>query len=578
MATIDEVKHEDIPGLAAVLQDEHAGATRLYEAAKALQQEGSAEALDVLADLIYGPNSDNWDAGLVRFAGAALSALGEAGLERALTALEDGRQPVRCEAARALGAIGGSEAAAALLRHLDDDREDGLVREISAGSLLEIGPEVAQAAIERYLTGDDDRILESVVCALADHPAPWATAGVVAALRAGKVSHSQRDEFVGALTGVAGPDLVPGLVDVLDNGTADARWVAVEVLAKLEDPASWDGLVRAAGVGPREVRLPAAQAVRAMEGLRPDGLDAGSAAIVEAALDDAPWEVFEVLAGRRDPGENLSGGGTPVMWAAAHGEAKVAARLIEMGADVNRTNPAHGETALMLAAREGSLDVMRLLLDAGAVVDARLDPPSGETALHLASLEGRADAVALLLERGADANDLACGTTPLIKAAAAHRLDAMRCLLDAGADPRLRNSDGTDALTLVFAARVLGLAGGIATAPEEAETIAAAQLLLDAGADPDNVNEAGQTALMAAARLGQAGACRQLIAAGADPARVDKDGDDAAAWARLNHHDDLAAELSPTPPAPAGTAPRAPAEQESARPRESRWQVWRRRH
>src|SRR6202012_1639665 len=63
----------------------------------------------------------------------------------------------------------------------------------------------------------------------------------------------------------------------------------------------------------------------------------------------------------------------------------------------------HGSwTALMYAARQGSLDAARALIDAGASLD--LVDPDGTTALVLAIMNGHYDTAALLTEAGADPN------------------------------------------------------------------------------------------------------------------------------------------------------------------------------
>jgi ankyrin repeat protein len=74
--------------------------------------------------------------------------------------------------------------------------------------------------------------------------------------------------------------------------------------------------------------------------------------------------------------------------------------LLRAGADPNSANRG-GETALMTAARTGKPDGVRVLLDRGAVVDAR-EHERGQTALMWAVLENNAAVVELLLARGAD--------------------------------------------------------------------------------------------------------------------------------------------------------------------------------
>src|SRR6202034_1484452 len=114
-------------------------------------------------------------------------------------------------------------------------------------------------------------------------------------------------------------------------------------------------------------------------------------------------------------------GETALIWAAQENHAEAAAILIAHGADVNaRTNPLerakdrfglegvltilpHGNwTPLMYAARQGSLEAARTLVDRGATLN--LTDPDGSTALLLAIINGHYDTAALLAEKGADPN------------------------------------------------------------------------------------------------------------------------------------------------------------------------------
>lgn len=87
---------------------------------------------------------------------------------------------------------------------------------------------------------------------------------------------------------------------------------------------------------------------------------------------------------------------SPLMLASLKGLLEVARQLIERGADVNKP----GWAALHYAATHGHLEVMNLLLENHAYIDA--SSPNGSTPLMMASLYGTAAAVKLLLEAGAD--------------------------------------------------------------------------------------------------------------------------------------------------------------------------------
>ena len=80
-------------------------------------------------------------------------------------------------------------------------------------------------------------------------------------------------------------------------------------------------------------------------------------------------------------------------------EPDMAAALIRLGADVDNRDQRDGETALIRAARMGNVPVVRVLLAAGASVQA--ESASGATALGEATRAGH-DAVVALLREAAD--------------------------------------------------------------------------------------------------------------------------------------------------------------------------------
>ncbi|HSH90821.1 MAG TPA: ankyrin repeat domain-containing protein [Ramlibacter sp.] len=88
---------------------------------------------------------------------------------------------------------------------------------------------------------------------------------------------------------------------------------------------------------------------------------------------------------------------SPLMMASLKGQLEVAKKLIERGADVNKT----GWTPLHYAATNGHLAVIELLLEHHAYIDA--ESPNGTTPLMMAAHYGTPAAVKLLLESGADA-------------------------------------------------------------------------------------------------------------------------------------------------------------------------------
>ncbi len=109
--------------------------------------------------------------------------------------------------------------------------------------------------------------------------------------------------------------------------------------------------------------------------------------------------------------------------------------------DVNKLN-AKGESALMIAALRGHLDIVGRLLKKGADVNK-----TGWTPLHYASSNGHLEIMNLLLENHAyiDAES-PNGTTPLMMAAQYGNAAAVKLLLDAGADATLKNQQGLTAM------------------------------------------------------------------------------------------------------------------------------------
>lgn len=110
---------------------------------------------------------------------------------------------------------------------------------------------------------------------------------------------------------------------------------------------------------------------------------------------------------------------SPLMMAALKGHLGLARKLIAKGADVNKT----GWAPLHYAATHGHLEIMSLLLDNHAYIDA--ESPNGTTPLMMAAQYGTPAGVKLLLEAGADAtlkNQL--GLTAIDFAQRAERKDA----------------------------------------------------------------------------------------------------------------------------------------------------------
>ncbi len=108
---------------------------------------------------------------------------------------------------------------------------------------------------------------------------------------------------------------------------------------------------------------------------------------VAMALLDSPQTKVEVRTAKDE---------SPLMLAALKGYLDICQKLIALDADVNKP----GWAPLHYAATGGHLAVMRILLDNDAYIDAA--SPNGSTPLMMAAGYGSLDAVKLLLEAGAD--------------------------------------------------------------------------------------------------------------------------------------------------------------------------------
>jgi len=116
---------------------------------------------------------------------------------------------------------------------------------------------------------------------------------------------------------------------------------------------------------------------------------------------------------------------SPLMLAAINGLTEICKQLIAADADVNKP----GWTPLHYASTKGHLDIMNLLLENNAYIDA--ESPNGTTSLMMAAQYGTPEAVKLLLQAGADPlvnNSL--GMTAFDFATSADRPDAIKLLKD----------------------------------------------------------------------------------------------------------------------------------------------------
>lgn len=159
-------------------------------------------------------------------------------------------------------------------------------------------------------------------------------------------------------------------------------------------------------------------------------------------VDDSKTVLKMIAAGQVNPNQADPRSGEPgLISALREGAGDVVAGLIALpGIDLEAQAP-NGNTALMMAAFKHNRPAVEALLAKGAQVNR-----PGYTPLHFAAAAGDDGIIRLLLERGAVIDARApAGMTPLMLAAREGQESTVQVLLDAGADRGLTNSESLTA-------------------------------------------------------------------------------------------------------------------------------------
>jgi ankyrin repeat protein len=246
-----------------------------------------------------------------------------------------------------------------------------------------------------------------------------------------------------------------------------------------------------------------------------------------------------------------SAGLTPVMFAARHGAVSALRVLIKAGADINARTP-EGFSPVVIALDNLHFDAAKVLVEAGAstdggglfaVVEARnrvnyvgeLQVPTGA--------ESSLDLLKLMLSQGANLMDRlpeqlldrdARFTPPppkitdlaLIRAARSSDVQAMRVLIEAGADPSLHDEKrgGVTPLLAVMMGPELPSLIEADRSPTEDQAIAAIDFLMDHGVEPSIANNIGTTTLHMAALRNYPGVISHMAEKGVDLNVADVEG------------------------------------------------------
>jgi len=240
------------------------------------------------------------------------------------------------------------------------------------------------------------------------------------------------------------------------------------------------------------------------------------------------------------PEDFASGWLTPLMFAAREGDVESARMLVAAGADVNAL-AGDAKNALGLAIFNGNYEVASYLIDAKSNVNQAdtqrftplywaVDRRNMETAPNFPWMV-TADPLPLikkLLDAGANPNALVQNTprarmregsprivfaTPLMRAAFAGDVELTKLLLSHGADPKIISNDGE---TMLAAACGLAFIQGYHRGRPAAERLEVVKTFVELGVDVNQADDYGITPLMAAANMGDTKMIQYLVDKGAN--------------------------------------------------------------
>ncbi|XP_036191309.1 kinase D-interacting substrate of 220 kDa isoform X5 [Myotis myotis] len=228
----------------------------------------------------------------------------------------------------------------------------------------------------------------------------------------------------------------------------------------------------------------------------------------------------------KDVDERNECGQTPLMIAAEQGSLEIVKELIKNGANCNLED-LDNWTALISASKEGHLHVVEELLKCGGNLEHR--DMGGWTALMWACYKGRTDVVELLLSHGANPNvtGLQYSVYPIIWAAGRGHADIVQLLLQNGAKVNCSDKYGTT--PLVWAARKGHLD--------------CVKHLLAMGADVDQEGANSMTALIVAVKGGYTQSVKEILKRNPNVNLTDKDGNTALMIASKEGHTEIVQDL-----------------------------------
>jgi len=224
----------------------------------------------------------------------------------------------------------------------------------------------------------------------------------------------------------------------------------------------------------------------------------------------------------RETGVTDSSVRTPLMQAAEAGDTEKVRALLKEGADPRVKSG--GWSACGLAVRAGHIETVRTLLEEAPQLAEDKEYLDG--LVMVASQWGQTEIIKMLFEKGASVNannPKQANWTAVMEATQKGRTETALFLLENGADVNATNSRKWTALMQA----------------SETGDIEVAQALLDRGANVNAQSFTGATALMMAAGNGHTEVVNELLARGADFTLKTKNGDTAMKFAAYGNQTDI---------------------------------------
>ncbi|XP_023235653.1 caskin-2-like [Centruroides sculpturatus] len=173
-----------------------------------------------------------------------------------------------------------------------------------------------------------------------------------------------------------------------------------------------------------------------------------------AAWQGKPEAVAVLLQYNASVNDQACKGETPLHFACQHGHLEVTKKLLQYHANPTIRNKEH-KTALDVACEFGRYQVIELLLQSNRcrfLLEEHcqdMEDNNRTTCLHLAARNGHVDVIRLLVKYGVDINRCTLRGTALHEAAMHGKLDVVRLLIECGIDVNKPNSYDQTALDIV---------------------------------------------------------------------------------------------------------------------------------